>query len=139
MNGGKFDGGQLTQEEKELCDFYKRILSFSLNSSALMGKYQEIQTVNRQTTQGYDPGIYAFTRWSDTQKLIIVTNFSWLTTSNFELKIPSEIIQKWNLKDGNHTLIDQLYNKSTIQLQVLNGEGKAQIIIEPSESFIYQL
>ena len=139
MNGGKFDGGQLTQEEKELRDFYKRILNFSLNSTALMGEYQEIQTVNRQTTQGYDPGIYAFTRWSDTQKLVIVTNFSWLSTSNFELKIPSEIIRKWNLNDGNYTVTDQLYNKSTVQLQVLNGEGKAQITIAPSESFIYQL
>lgn len=139
MNGGKFDGGQLSQDEKELRDFYKKLLNFSLNSSALMGKYQEIQTVNRQSTQGYDPGIYAFTRWSDTQKLIVVTNFSWITTSNFELKIPSDIIQKWNLKDGNYTVTDQLYHKSAIQLQVLNGEGKAKITIAPSESFIYQL
>ena len=139
MNGGKFDGGQLSQDEKELRDFYKRVLNFSLNSSALMGKFQEIQTLNRQTTQGYDPGIYAFTRWSDTEKLIVVTNFSWLTTSNFELKIPSDIIQKWNLKDGNYTAADQLYHKNSIQLQVLNGEGKAQITIAPSESFIYQL
>ena len=139
MNGGKFDGGQLTKDEKELRDFYKKLLNFSLNSNALMGKYQEIQTLNRQTTQGYDPGIYAFTRWSDAQKLIVVTNFSWLTTSNFELKIPSDIIQKWNLKDGNYTVTDQLYHKNSIQLQVLNGEGKAQITIAPSESFIYQL
>lgn len=139
MNGGKFDGGQLSQDEKELRDFYKRVLNFSLKSSALMGKYQEIQTLNRQTTQGYDPGIYAFSRWSDTQKLIVVTNFSWLTTSNFELKIPSDIIQKWNLKDGNYTVTDQLYNKSSVQLKVLNGEGKVQITIAPSESFIYQL
>ena len=139
MNGGKFDGGQLTKDEKELRDFYKKLLNFSLNSTALMGKYQEIQTVNRQTTQGYDPGIYAFTRCSDTEKLIVVTNFSWLTTSNFELKIPSDIIQKWNLNDGNYTITDQLYHKNAIQLQVLNGEGKAQITIAPSESFIYQL
>lgn len=139
MNGGKFDGGQLSQDEKELRDFYKRVLNFSLNSSALMGKYQELQTLNRQTTQGYDSGIYAFTRWSATEKLIVITNFSWLTTSIFELKIPSDIIQKWNLKDGNYTITDQLYNKSAVQLQVLNGEGKAQITIAPSESFIYQL
>jgi glycosidase len=139
MNGGKFDGGQLSQDEKELRDFYKKLLNFSLNSTALMGKYQEIQTVNRQATQGYDPGIYAFTRWSDTQKLIVVTNFSWITNSNFELKIPSDIIQKWNLKDGNYTITDQLYHKSAVQLQVLNGEGRAQVTIGPSESFIYQL
>lgn len=139
MNGGKFDGGQLTQEEKDLRDFYKRLLNFSLNSSALVGKFQEIQTLNRQTTQGYDSGIYTYVRWSDTQRLIVVTNFSWITTSNFELKIPSEIIQKWNLKDGNYTIKDQLYQKSSIQLQVINGEGKAQITIAPSESFIYEL
>jgi glycosidase len=139
MNGGAFDGGLLTKEEKELRDFYKRILNFSLNSSALMGKYQEIQEVNRQTTAGYDSGIYAFTRWSATQKLIVITNFSWLTTSNFELKIPSDIIEKWNLKDGNYTIKDQLYNKSSTLLQVVNGEGKVQITIAPSESFIYQL
>ena len=139
MNGGKFDGGQLTPEEKDLRDFYKRLLNFSLNSSALMGKFQEIQTLNRQTTQGYDPGIYAYVRWSETQKLIVVVNFSWITASNFELKIPSEIIQKWNLKDGNYTIKDQLYQKSGVQLQVVNGEGKAQITIAPSESFIYEL
>ena len=138
MNGGKFDGGKLTQEEKDLRDFYKRLLNFSLSSSALMGKFQEIQKVNRQVTKGYDSGIYAFTRWSDVQKLLVVVNFSWQTTSTFELKIPSDIIQKWNLKDGNYTVTDQLYHKNSIQVQVLNGEGKAQITIAPSESFIYQ-
>ncbi|MFE3847584.1 alpha-amylase family glycosyl hydrolase [Flavobacterium sp. LB3P45] len=139
MNGGKFDGGQLTQDEKELRDFYKRLLNFSTNSSALMAKFEEIQTLNRNNTKGYDPGIYSFIRWSDTQKLIVVANFSWLSTSNFELNIPSDLIKKWNLKDGNYTLTDQLYHKSSIQLQVINGEGKAGITIAPSESFIYQL
>ncbi len=139
MNGGKFDGGQLSPAEKDLRDFYKRLLNFSINSPALMGKFQEIQTINRQSTNGYDSGIYAYTRWSDSQKLIIVTNFSWLTTSNFELKVPADIIQKWNLKDGTYTITDQLYHKSSVQLRVENGEGKVQISIAPSESFIYQL
>ena len=139
MNNGKFDGGQLSQQEKELRDFYKRLLNFSITSSALMGTYQEIQNINRQNTAGFDSGIYAFTRWSQTEKLIIVSNFSWLTTSNFELKVPADIIRKWNLKDGSYTLTDQLYKESIILLDVLNGEGKAKISIAPSESFIYQL
>lgn len=138
MNEGKFDGGQLTQSEKELRDFYKRLLNFSVNSSALMGKFQEIQTINRLETENYDSGIYAFARWSDTQKLIVITNFSWLSKSSFELKIPSDIIKKWNLKDGSYTMNDQLYNKNSVQVEVLNGEGKARITIAPLESFIYQ-
>ena len=139
MNGGKFDGGQLSQSEKDLRDFYKRLLNFSINSSALMGNFQEIQTTNRNITPGYDIAIYAYTRWSETQKLIVVTNFYSLASSNFELRIPADIIQKWNLKDGTYTITDQLYQKKTTQLRVENGEGKAQINIAPSESFIFQL
>jgi glycosidase len=139
MNGGKFDGGQLSQSEKDLRDFYKRLLNFSISSSALMGKFQEIQTANRNITSGYDIAIYSYVRWSDTQKLIVVTNFYSLASSNFELRIPADIIQKWKLKDGVNTITDQLYHNKTTQLRVENGEGKAQISIGPSESFIFQL
>ena len=139
MNGGKFDGGQLSEDEKNLRDFYKRLLNFSVNSSALMGNFQEIQTANRNITPGYDIAIYAYTRWSDKQKLIIVTNFYALASSNFELRIPAAIIQKWNLTDGTYSITDQLYHKSSPLLKVENGEGKVQISIGPSESFIYQL
>ena len=139
MNGGKFDGGQLSQSEKDLRDFYKRLLNFSINSSALMGKYQEIQTVNRQGTAGYDSGIYSFVRWSATQKLIVVTNFSDITTSTFGLKVPSNVIASWKLKDGTYPIKDQLYLKKATQLEVVHGEGTVKITIEPSESFLFQL
>lgn len=139
MNGGKFDGGQLSKEEKELRDFYKRLLNFSINSSALMGNFQEIQTSNRNITPGYDIAIYSYTRWSDIQKLIVVTNFYSLASSNFELRIPADIIRKWNLKDGTYTITDQLYQQKITQLKVENGEGKALITISPSESFIFEL
>jgi glycosidase len=138
MNNGKFDGGQLSASEKALRDFYKRLLNFTINSSALTGKYQEIQSANRYITQGYDPGIYTYVRWSDTQKLIVVTNFSWVTTSHFELKIPADVVSKWNLTDGSYDLKDQLYGK-TVKLEVKDGIGTANISIEPSESFIYEV
>jgi len=139
MNNGKFDGGQLSVSEKELRDFYKRLLNFTINSSALAGKFQEIQSANRNVTSGYEPGIYSYARWSDTQKLLVVTNFSWVTTSHFELRVPADVISKWNLKDGSHPLKDQLYGKSDIRLDVKNGVGTAHVSIEPSQSFIYQL
>lgn len=139
MNGGKFDGGQSTQEEKDLRDFYKRLLNFSRNSSALMGQFQEIQSVNRQRTAGYDNLIYAFTRWSDSEKLVVLTNFSSSDSSTFELIVPSDIIQKWNLKEGSYELTDQLYQKQKATLNVQQGEGKMKIEMAPLESFIFQL
>lgn len=139
MNDGKFDGGKLSDSERSLRDFYKRLLNFSINSSALMGDFQEIQSVNRQNNVGYDELIYSYVRWSETQKLIIVTNFSSDKTSEFDLKIPSDVILKWNLKDGEYILTDQLYSNNKNILLVKNGEGTVIIKIAPSESFIYEV
>lgn len=139
MNEGKFDGGQLSDSEKKLHDFYKKLLNFSLRSPALMGSFQEIQSVNRQNNRGYDDLIYSYVRWSEHQKLIIVTNFSSEKTSEFDLKVPSDIISKWNLRDGVYDLKDQLYEKSIVQLKVNNAEGVVRVKIMPSESFIFEL
>lgn len=136
MNGGKFDGGQLSESEKQLRDFYKRLLNFTVNSSALMGSFEEIQTVNRQNNENYDALLYSYARWSESQKLIVVANFSSEKGSEFDLKVPSSLISKWNLKDGEYHLKDQLYQDKTFVLKVQNGQGEAKISIEPSESLI---
>ena len=162
MNDGLFDGGKLTESEKNLRDFYSRLLNFSIKSSALMGKFQEIQTVNRNYVpvnngsqevmatvsetnansakkSPYSEGIYSFVRWSNTQKLIIVSNFSWVTESNFDLIVPSEIISEWKLKDGTYDLKEELYQKVEAKLIVKDGQGSINIVIPISESFIFSL
>ena len=139
MNYGKFDGGQLSESEKNLRNFYKQLLNFTINSPALMGKYAEIQSANRDITADYDPGLYSYVRWSATEKLIIIANFSWLTTSTFELKVPATIIKSWKLKDGNYSVLDQLYKKNSSVLVVKNGIGIMKMTILPSESFIYKV
>lgn len=104
-----------------------------------MGEFQEIHSANNTISKGYLPDTYSFVRWSDSQKLIVVANFSSSTKSQFELIIPNDIIQKWRLKEGKYTIIDQLYTKSKLFLQVINGQGRVKIELNPSESFIYQL
>ncbi len=138
MNGGKFDGGKLSQSEKELRDFYKRLLNFTKNSSALMGRFEEIQSANRDKTVGYSEGIYSYVRYSKTEKLIVVTNFSWVSDASFDLKIPAEIIKNWKFEDGNYNLVDQLYGEKRI-MKVENGVGVLGVEIGKSESFIFKL
>lgn len=138
MNGGKFDGGQLSNSEKALRDFYSRLLNFTLNSSAMLGKFQEIQSVNRKETQNYDQGLYSFVRYSEDEKLIIIANFSWVTSSRIDLIVPEDVILAWKLTDGSYTIKDQLYGSSTV-LNVVNGKGTIHLNIKPSESFIFKL
>lgn len=139
MNNGKFDGGQLSEKEKSLRDFYKRLLNFSLKSSALMGSYQEIQGANRNIVQGYDKDLYTFARWSENEKLIIIANFSSEVSSAYEMQVPADLLAKWDVKDGTYKLKDQLYGTFTTELQVRDGKGYANIQIAPSESFILKL
>ena len=138
MNEGKFDGGQLTSSEKDLRDFYKRLLNFTITSDALMGKFQEIQTVNRHDTANYDEKIYSYVRWSVNEKLIVVTNFSPDHTSTFDLKLPADVVTAWHLHDGVYPVKDQLYG-STTTLHVAHGGGTLKVTIKGSESFIYKL
>jgi len=138
MNDGKFDGGQLSNSEKALRDFYSRLLNFTLKSSAMLGQFQEIQSVNRKETQNYDQGLYSFVRYSEDEKLIIIANFSWVTSSRIDLIVPEDVIAAWKLTDGSYTVKDQLYGSSTV-LNVVNGKGTIHLNIKPSESFIFKL
>jgi glycosidase len=138
MNGGKFDGEKLSQSEKELRNFYKRLLNFTKNSTALMGDFDELQTANRNKTANFKEGIYAFVRYSDLEKLVIVTNFSWLNSATFDLVIPAAIISKWKLKDGKYPVTDQLFGKKAL-LKIENGEGVVNVEMDKSESFIFKL
>jgi len=77
-------------------------------------------------------------RWTAKEKLIVVVNFSWVTTSHFDLKVPADVIKTWNINDGLYDVTDQLYG-SKAQLKVIDGKGTIQLSIKPSESFIFKL
>jgi hypothetical protein len=55
------------------------------------------------------------------------------------LKIPSDIIKKWKLKNGSYELNEQLYNSKTATLKVENGVGTIQIEINPLESYVFEV
>ena len=78
-------------------------------------------------------------RWSDTQKLIVVANFSWVTESNFDLIVPADVINTWKLKDGTYDLKEELYQKVAAKLIVKDGQGSINMLIPPSESYIFSL
>jgi glycosidase len=139
MNGGAFDGGKLSDDEKILRDFYRRLLNFTLNSPALMGKYQEIHSFNRGKTSGYYDKCFSFARWSGDERLVVVVNFKDSITDVFELQLPDDLIKEWNLKDGTYKLKDQLYQSAEFELIVSGGLGKVNMEVKPLESFILSL
>ena len=139
MNGGAFDGGLLSEDEKNLRDFYKRLLNFTIQSHALMGKYEQIQDFNLQAGTDYNFGLYSFARWSKEEQLIVVANFNQNTPVNCTVKIPASVIKSMSLKDGNYEMEDQLYKKFKTQLKIQNQDGSFSVALQPNESYILRI
>ncbi|RLD73867.1 MAG: alpha-amylase, partial [Bacteroidetes bacterium] len=139
VNNKQFDGGQLSDEENDLRYFYKRLLNFTINSDALMGHYYDIHRFNREHTENYNYRVFSFVRWSAEEKLIIISNFDKDKSYAFELIIPEGLISEWGLLDEEYLLKDQLYNKETEVLKIINDLGKVALNLKPLASLILKL
>lgn len=138
VNNKAFNGGQLSSREYELRDFYKRLLNFTIQSDALVGEYQDIHFYNKDNTAGYDHKVLSYVRWSNEEKLIIVSNFNAHDSRVFELKIPKEIIDEWGLTKQVYTLNDMLYG-STKNFIIDNNVGKIAVDLQPLQSYIFKV
>ena len=138
MNNGKFDAGQSTPEEKELRDFYKRLLNVAISQPAIMGKTEDLHEYNIQNSKGYNQDVYSFVRYSNDQSLVVISNFDTEKTYEFELQLPQELITQMGLDDSEYILKDLLYGEDN-KLTLRNNIGHIKIRINPLQSFIFEV
>ncbi len=140
MNNGKFDGGELTDAETDLRDFYTRLMSFSASSPALRGEYAELHTFNRaQDNDAYNDRVFTFARWNEGERLIVVSSFDDADAQDLEVRIPAELIAEWQLADGRYMLDEQLYRRNHAQLIVDQGVGMFRITLETLGSAVLKV
>ncbi len=95
LNGGKFDGGGFTKEQKALHQFYQRLMQIAGSSPAVLGELHALHALNL-TSKGYSEQQLSFARSSAKQKLVVVSNFSDQAVK-FQLQLPAELTQQWGL------------------------------------------
>jgi len=139
MNGGKFDGGQLSDNEKALRNYYSEVLNFTRGSSALMGGYQDLHRYNRTKNPAYTDKTFAYARWDKAQKLIVVTNFDETQFVNTVLHLSPELLKAWNLKPGNRELLEVLFGKKKTQLRVDAQGAQIDLVLGPWESAVFEV
>lgn len=139
MNGGKFDGGLLSTSEKSLRNFYQRLLNLTISSPALSGEYKEIHSHNRKHTEWYNDRVFSFVRWSEDQKLIIISNFDENDAFGFELELPYDMVEKWNLSKGELPLTEKLYGKVKPILKISEGKATVRVDLKPLESWVLEV
>lgn len=139
MNQMRFDGGQLSDEEKSLRNFYQRLLNFTLDAPALMGNYGDLHRYNRMRNPDYPSSLFAFARWSEQQSLLILVNFSTERSAKLRLMISPEVVQGLGLDEGVYEMQDQLSDGAATRLILQQNEGEAAVELGPLGSRIYEV
>ncbi|UOE81651.1 alpha-amylase family protein [Vibrio splendidus] len=134
MNGGKFDGGQLNEHEKQLRLFYQQVMTFSLNHSSMTGAYQDLHQSNQLSDS-----VYAFLRFDNQELVIAAANFSQSMTDNIELKISAEVIQELGIVDGSYALKEHIEGVQQQTLYVENGVGYFNAELKPLAALAWVL
>jgi glycosidase len=91
VNEGEFDGGKLSEDQKRLQAKYVEILQAVNDKEALRtGHFYDLHYFNRSDAfTGYNDQIYAFTRHTENQALLVVVNFS-EEAQDVRIKIPKD-------------------------------------------------
>ena len=143
MNGGKFDGGGLSEREQALRDFYVRLMNLSAQHPAMRGPYRELHRHNRRATAGYTDDVFAFARWAATPdkayKLLVVSNFSATETRSFNLELPADLVETWTLAPGDYALRDQLGGQTILTLAVRQNHARVPVSLAPLESLVLSI
>ena len=134
LNNKRFDGGQLSENELSLRDFYQRLLNLEVN-----GSYTDLHLHNRQHTEYYNDRVYSFARGDEHNQWVIVSNFSPQQSFGFELQLPPYLLGSWFLNDGVYTLTDTLYGSKATTLHIKQGKGTMRVDIAPLESLIFKI
>lgn len=149
MNGGQFDGGLLRNEQKELRSFYQRLLNLCLQQEAIRrGQLFDLQPFNvwGKSLNYNEKMLYAFLRFTESERLLIVVNFDRNNTYEVALKVPAiawaameaAMDRTWHAKDllGNHQ--DLVIQPAEVSEEYQHEAG-IHLFLEPLSAHIFAL
>ncbi len=120
MADGKFDGSDFSEEQRKLYDFYKKLLNFRLTSDAInKGAFYDLMWVNPWYSN-FDPQyVYAFLRYYNNDRLLIVINFNQNESRYCEVKISEDAVEYMRLQYLRNSEAQKLRN---LAIDAFTGE-----------------
>lgn len=143
MNDGAFDGGQLSEAEAALRNFYQQLLRLARDEPAAGGQIRDLQRHQRQHSRSYHQRLYTWARWSEQQQWLLVSHFDAQAEAQVELILPETLIQQWGLSPGTYSLHDRLHSQQNNRQQILTvdqqGRGQVQLLLQPLQSAVLEI
>ncbi|WP_373513067.1 alpha-amylase family protein [Persicitalea sp.] len=146
VNGGKFDGGGLDENQKKLRQFYHDLNHFAVENEAIRtGKFYDLQYVNiNGQSPGYDKTrTYSYLRYTKTQRFLCIYNFDKANTINTSVKIPEVVIlDTLGLANGQSFQLNEVFPRREYEKQLNANEISSQgipITLPPSSVIIIEI
>lgn len=126
MNDGRFDGGKLSDDQRSLREYYTKLLNFSANNEAIRrGEFAELKNPSMNNR------MYAFVRYTDHERVLVVANFDRTQTLDTHLILPESINKQIGPNAVNY---QELISNQT---QTINSiENGIPVVVSPSSAVI---
>lgn len=147
VNGGAFDGGGLTEEQKQLRERYRQILQLAGSSHAVRnGSYYELHFANKANqSDGYDQRrMFSYARISEEEALLFIFNFD-DEPKDFIFKVPSTALELAGLEAADEILLTDLYSETMQQISAeeltnrTDSARGARFTLEPMEATVLRM
>ena len=112
VNGGKYDGGGLNDEQKQLRQAYSDILILATENEAIaQGEYYDLTEFNRKANNFSDK-VHVFVRFSGDERLVIVSGFN-SKVEHIKIQLTDEVVEKLQLKKEEAYIARDLLRSGT--------------------------
>lgn len=107
-NGGKYDGGKLTEKQKQLRQQYAAILNIAKNEPAItQGSFFDLMYTNEKNRFFNNRNQYAFLRKHKNEVILVVANFTH-SEQNVWVNIPEDAFKVLDIKDNEAAILKDL-------------------------------
>ncbi len=152
MNYGKFDGGQLSESERQLREFYLKVLNISAYHPAMQGDYDSVTVLPSQilsvdsreaALHSNADKLFAFTRTFKGKSLLVVSHFNHQQSVQLELVLPAmtliaDAFEQYQQQTFRHSALDLLTGEQYF-LNVSGNLAKITLTLRPMQSVVIQL
>ncbi len=144
-NGGKFDGADLSPQQRELRTFYQQLMNLCHHEAISHGMLYDLFPHNRHLAEGFGELAYAFLRFTQDKRLLVVMNFDAKNPQKFNLKIPKTAIEAMGMEETKDYQLTDIFQTNTTATfrpkDVIISEGPQGIAMElaPLQSYVFEI
>ena len=130
-NGGKFDGAQLTDEEKALRAYYRNVLTICNKEKAIReGEFFDVMYANYDNAMMNTSRQYAFLRKAGKELILVVANFD-ERGSHTQIRIPAHAFEWMGIPTSEEAHIAKDLLTGQAEEIMLQPDGMVELTLPP--------